>query len=162
MGSQRLKLTAKILEEYAHVRELPPALRAARPSTASASASSADASLSGLIDQLPVSQKAAAGGPSASAGAMVLAAGVGSQALSTIGAGSAASQALMRNPHAHKVPKPKWHAPWKLMRVRSLVILLSVIDPCRFSRLFLVTLAGCAALPLTRRTNGLRPARPIA
>lgn len=129
--SQRLKLTTKIIEEYAHVRELPAALRGGARGTAAAAAAAPPAapetSISGMIDRLPITQSGSVSASSASAsGALVLAAttpasAASSKALATYGvSASAGSQAVVRNPHAHKVPKPKWHPPWKLMRVRAL------------------------------------------
>ncbi|KAJ3152878.1 pre-mRNA-splicing factor prp46 [Geranomyces variabilis] len=118
--SQRLKLASKIADEWEHVKVLPNAVlaQAAKskpavkpPSTTEAS----DPKVQTLIDSVSTEQRQRQETQS----------GVGVLALRKQAAlpprsyPADASSALVRIKEPRKVPKPTWHAPWKLMRVIS-------------------------------------------
>ncbi|KND00813.1 uncharacterized protein SPPG_09159 [Spizellomyces punctatus DAOM BR117] len=134
--SQRLKLSSKIADEWDHVRELPKVVQAqtAKPiparapgSAVSASqpqsvvreanaAEASDSTVQTLIHTLPVNREQGRQVPQAAAGVVALR---NQGALPGGPRTSDASSALIRIKEPRKVPKPKWHAPWKLMRVIS-------------------------------------------
>ncbi|KCV69622.1 hypothetical protein H696_04041 [Fonticula alba] len=137
-SSQRLRMTSKILDEYEVVRRLPESIKrptrrdrseakknAAEAGTAEASglAAAIDASVAGATGRAEQS-----GRPSGSQSLVLRSGGPGSggdRQLAALGPGARApappseSGSLVLQTHTHSVPRPTWHAPWKLMRVIS-------------------------------------------
>jgi len=113
IASQRLKLTSKIFDEYEQVKILPAKLLdqtagnkpGQTPSAAPTSDAADPSNTSQLIDNLPISKKEDIRNPATMALVKSNAAEGGNQAL------------ILRN--QHYTPKPKWHPPWKIMRVIS-------------------------------------------
>lgn len=202
-----MRLTSKILDEFEHVRVLPEALRPklsaaaaasgalysgctftlmqsrflSLSSAAAASSSDAtDASISSVLERLPVNQQypfasfsrfciiapvwlTSKGSRSTSTSMALVPSGASSSSALMAYGGSASSQVVARLGHQHNVPKPKWHAPWKLMRVRrktSLFVFMS--SRVTKKRSSLGTLAGFVASPWIRRTSGLPRVLPTA
>ncbi|KAJ3291949.1 pre-mRNA-splicing factor prp46 [Rhizoclosmatium sp. JEL0117] len=117
--SQRAKLSSKIHDEWAQVRELPPAVAAQQSKAPTKDKSASDAAApksnaQSLIENIP---SASASGTAASAGTVALRSKVGLPKLEN--AGQESATALVRIKETRKIPKPEWHAPWKLMRVIS-------------------------------------------
>ncbi|KAJ3232794.1 pre-mRNA-splicing factor prp46 [Chytriomyces hyalinus] len=122
--SQRTKLAAKILDEWTHVRELPPAVaaqvaqaakaaKAAREKQKSADQDAPKSALGSMIDNI-VSANSDSSNSNNSAVAIRSKLG-----LPTFDSSQDSVTALVRIKESRKVPKPEWHAPWKLMRVIS-------------------------------------------
>ncbi|KAI9017255.1 putative mRNA splicing protein [Gaertneriomyces semiglobifer] len=124
--SQRIKLTSKIMDEWEHVKELPAPLKeqaakasqAAKQRHAEKAAKPSDGSDNNvqlMIEHLPVVQES-----SKTSNALALRAQAGGVPLiDRSQAGRNGSSSLVRVKEPRKVPKPQWHAPWKLMRVIS-------------------------------------------
>ncbi|KAJ3030927.1 UNVERIFIED_CONTAM: pre-mRNA-splicing factor prp46 [Siphonaria sp. JEL0065] len=120
--SQRIKLASKILDEWAHVRELPAVVEAqlataakdAKEKKEAATAAAAPKTAVGaLIDNIPAGSSSA----TTANGTVALRSKLGLPKLENVGQESAT--ALVRIKETRKMPKPEWHAPWKLMRVIS-------------------------------------------
>ncbi|KAI8836357.1 WD40-repeat-containing domain protein [Chytridium lagenaria] len=120
--SQRIKLTSKILDEWTHTKDLPPSLAAqAKPkavkaevkdATADANATAATStSTQNLIDSIDA--KRDEGAPRSQA--LILS----QQQQGQEDRHPSSLTALIRLKESRKMPKPQWHAPWKLMRVIS-------------------------------------------
>ncbi|KAI8825983.1 WD40-repeat-containing domain protein [Fimicolochytrium jonesii] len=126
--SQRIKLASKIVDEWEQVKDLPKAVveeskatatRAAAAGASQAKAKGAgiseasDTAVQDLIEAVTTNQDQRKGANGAS-GALTLRSQ--SKPISQTYPAESAS-ALVRIREPRKVPKPKWHAPWKLMRV---------------------------------------------
>ncbi|KAI8921856.1 WD40-repeat-containing domain protein [Powellomyces hirtus] len=129
--SQRLKLASKIIDEWDHVKELPKAVlaqAAKAPAAKSATTTTpaparppsgpdaSDANMQSLIDSVSTDQAQRKEATQSGVGVLALRK---QAALPPRSYPSDASSALVRIKEPRKVPKPKWHAPWKLMRVIS-------------------------------------------
>ncbi|KAJ3021049.1 pre-mRNA-splicing factor prp46, partial [Thoreauomyces humboldtii] len=126
--SQRLKLASKILDEWSDVKELPKAVLAqaaqttgsARPSfTAGAGLRPAagrdvsDVNVQELVDTVLLDQMQRKETIQSGEGILALRK---QASLPPRSYPNDASSALVRIKEPRKVPKPQWHAPWKLMR----------------------------------------------
>eukprot|EP00842_Homolaphlyctis_polyrhiza_P000810 jgi/Hompol1/172/HPOL_001005-RA len=124
--SQRIKLASKIIDEWAHAASLPKPitaqLQAAQPgpkltlkpspSTAPAAQSAAEPSsqVAATIDSITAAKKASStSAPTSTAVAL-------RSQLPSFENQQSSATALVRISQPRKVPQPKWHAPWKLMR----------------------------------------------
>ncbi|KAI9208002.1 WD40-repeat-containing domain protein, partial [Polychytrium aggregatum] len=126
--SQKLKLTSKIMDEWNGVRELPQAVvkhqhqqqQAAKanvpakpaPKPPATDLPTSNPAIGALIDQIPAAPKSESSGAS---GALLLRA----KGSAEDGIFKDSGSSLIRIREPRKVPKPQWHAPWKLMRVIS-------------------------------------------
>ncbi|KAI9089466.1 WD40-repeat-containing domain protein [Phlyctochytrium arcticum] len=129
--SQRLKLTSKVLDEWDEVRELPPAVAAHIAKTTSKAEAKKTAKVEGvrggesdvqdMLKSIPTKSDVqnSTSGPQGSSGTVALRHQPKNQVTLRSAGGSQTSAALVRIKEPRKVPKPKWHAPWKLMRVIS-------------------------------------------
>ncbi|KAI8814712.1 putative pre-mRNA splicing protein [Cladochytrium replicatum] len=135
--SQRIKLAAKVSDEYESARNLPDGLKNQQPGRAADDAAAAaaapsprhqypsgpgaaitletavtseisESSVQILLDQIPVGGKKVETG--LSAGVVAIRGNQG-----RLSCGIAGALIPMKEPR--KVPKPKWHAPWKLLKV---------------------------------------------
>ncbi|KAJ1557228.1 Pleiotropic regulator 1 [Nowakowskiella sp. JEL0078] len=119
--SQRVKLSSKILDEYANLKELPPAVvkqqqtattsqnNAAESLVPSPATDISESAVSAIIDDIPAQKTLQNGG----AGAVA----IRSNIEGSFNKYYPGSDSLVRIKEPRKVPKPTWHAPWKLMRV---------------------------------------------
>ncbi|KAJ3070194.1 pre-mRNA-splicing factor prp46 [Podochytrium sp. JEL0797] len=112
--SQRIMLAAKILDEWADVRELPPFVAAQQKPVPKDQTEQPKTSVNSLIESIPVANAAA---DNSASGTVALRSKMGLPKLES--AGKESATALVRIKESRKIPKPEWHAPWKLMRVIS-------------------------------------------
>ncbi|KAJ3049532.1 Pleiotropic regulator 1 [Rhizophlyctis rosea] len=124
--SQRLKLASKIMDEWDHVKELPKAVLAqsATKTLGGGKPAAKEAALPGgtpstsiqlLLEDMPAAQKATESAQiSSTAGVIALRGTAGTRETF-----ASQSGALVKLREPRKIPKPTWHAPWKLMRVIS-------------------------------------------
>ncbi|TPX32461.1 hypothetical protein SmJEL517_g04475 [Synchytrium microbalum] len=142
--SQRLKLTSKILDEYDHVKQLPKVIQqqAAQPkpsvatgvngttttsrtstkisSTTTPSPSTdlglaSGSSVQSILDTMPAAQM---NQQSTSSSALTIRSEAGTHKPNAA-IYDTQSNSLIKIKEPRKVPKPEWHAPWRLMRVIS-------------------------------------------
>ncbi|KAI9325618.1 WD40-repeat-containing domain protein [Zopfochytrium polystomum] len=126
--SQRVKLASKVYDEWADVRELPAVVKAqvgaaaAKAAAAGKSAKAAQAAAGSdgpttltetLIEDIDAADSNKKSGPTSNA--LILRGNVPLKP----GAPASSLTALVRVKDHRKIPKPEWHAPWKLMRVIS-------------------------------------------
>ncbi|KAJ3100132.1 pre-mRNA-splicing factor prp46 [Phlyctochytrium planicorne] len=136
--SQKIKLTSKILDEWAQTKDLPPVVAAQiqkkqkpQPTAAGkstpgpAAAATATFAVPGIPSAVKketlietISNTSAAKSDNTNAQALILQSNTTSQNPSSDSFPSSLT-ALIRIKESRKVPKPQWHAPWKLMRVIS-------------------------------------------
>ncbi|KAJ3382063.1 pre-mRNA-splicing factor prp46 [Entophlyctis sp. JEL0112] len=128
-ASQHAKVASKVADEWAHVMELPAAV--AKQSAKAAVPSSKDSvavdsgnvgPIDAVIDKVATQQQqalasGAAGGTSA--GIVALRSSLPQFDAGANASGQESATALVRIKEVRKIPKPEWHAPWKLMRVIS-------------------------------------------
>ena len=110
LRSLRLKMMAKVQAEYCTVKDLPP------PSAAGASkggVTSAAAAGGAASQGLMLTDKSGSGAGSSTS--LVK----GQPATAPVAPNAGRTLGIRRNQVGLDVPKPEWHAPWKLMRVVS-------------------------------------------